>query len=466
VCSSDLEGIHTQRDTFFEKLKKLPPASTLMVTTSNVFEKQYWYIEKSPTISYDTYDEYVQRLKVLLDEAVEARLRTAFPVASHLSGGIDSSPIAVLAARKLKKRKQKIHAFNWINIPKNDEYEYEAWNFSRRIAQSENIEHKEFTIDSGFIANLYEAHNFMTRGNMYYWEEYAVQDMASEIHVRTILSGWGGDELISHSGASYILDLFSKRRFVEMFKRLLYEKKYLNYSWYRFVRRVFGVVLPSSVVKRLKNQKANDSYGSEFYTHYVTKEFAQYMDTHKVKAFTSDIEVRKKQLGMYHYGHLQNRIESWALSAYPKKIEYRYPLLDKRIIEFAIGIPEEMFYPKEGVARHLMKNTIADLLPLDIVWFPKVDEIKIEKEAQKQFVATLKLLQERHKEKNDTYDNAYVVYDKIKILLQTFDFEVFNSSLPRGKPEKFYIPLIAIATVTQLVKSIEKIKHFSKEWYN
>jgi len=204
------EGIHTKRATFFEKIKKLPAATTLTVTRSSVTEKKYWDIEKSPSTHFDTYEEYVERLKELLDSAVEARLRTVFPVTSHLSGGIDSSPIAVLAARKLKKRDKNLYAFNWINVPENDEYEYEAWSFSRRIAASENIIHKEFTIDPEFMVKQYEEHNFFTRGTMFYWREYAVQEMGQEVGARTVLSGWGGDELIAHSGSTQLGELVVK----------------------------------------------------------------------------------------------------------------------------------------------------------------------------------------------------------------------------------------------------------------
>lgn len=422
------EGIHTKRATFFEKIKKLPAAATLTVTRSSVTEKKYWDIEKSPSIQFDTYEEYVERLQKILDSAVEARLRTAFPVTSHLSGGIDSSPIAVLAARKLRKRDKKLYAFNWINVPENDEYEYEAWRFSRRIAASENIIHKEFSIDPKFMVKQYEEHNFLTRGTMFYWREYAVQDMVRDIGSRTVLSGWGGDELISHSGSTYISDLFAKRRRLEVFKQLLYEKRHLKYSWFKFSKRILRLILSPETIKLLKNRREVDQNGSDFYNKYATKEFATFMNAHQCKKFPDVTGVRKKQLVMYHFGHLQNRIESWALSAFPKKIEYRYPLLDKRVVEFAIGVSEELFYPKEGISRHLMKNTVADLLPSDIVWFPKPDEIKINQVLKKYFTSALEIMQQEYRQKGDTFNNRYLDYEKMKNSLETFDFEKSDAS--------------------------------------
>ena len=121
---------------------------------------------------------------------------------------------------------------------------------------------------------------------------------------------------------------------------------------------------------------------------------------------------------------LQERIESWALSAFPKKIEYRYPLLDKRIIEFAIGIPEEMYYPKKGKNRHLIKNAVKDLLPLDILWSPKPNETKVNNTIKHTYTEALKLVQKMYKKglfkcRTDDYLDGI----KVESAIKNFDFK-------------------------------------------
>ena len=146
-----------------------------------------------------------------------------------MSGGIDSSPIAVLASRKLQKTNQNIYAFNWLDIPDTDDkYEYEAWKFSRRIADTEeNIIHEEFCIDENFWVEQYQKHNIFTKGTMYYWQEYYVQEAVERVGARTLLSGWGGDELISHNGRSYILGLFNQMKILVAIN-IYYSKKSIN----------------------------------------------------------------------------------------------------------------------------------------------------------------------------------------------------------------------------------------------
>jgi asparagine synthase (glutamine-hydrolysing) len=77
-----------------------------------------------------------------------------------------------------------------------------------------------------------------------------------------------------------------------------------------------------------------------------------------------------------------NRLESWAASGRRVGIEYRYPLLDKRIVEFALGLPAEMFRRK-GHPRYLFRYVVRDFLPQE-VWasIHKNEPVRIAKAIQ------------------------------------------------------------------------------------
>ncbi len=418
-------GIHSQRDTFFDKIKKLSNGTSLTIRADTVSERSYWQIQNIVPIRYDTYQEYVDALRTLLESAVEVRLRTAYPIVSHLSGGIDSSPIAVLAARKLKQKQQSLYAYNWINIPQNsEEYELEAYEFSRRIAKQEQIEHHEFEIDSSYMAQWYDTHDITTQGNMFYMREYYVQNEAEKIGARTIISGWGGDELISYNGYSYISGLFKQGKFINALKVLHEEKKLKKYSWLQFVKRCaneMDIPLLRNYL-RWRNKKPLELYENNDYA-YIKKDFREVMKKYSFEEFPNVFGVRKRQMNLLNYGHIQNRIESWGLSAFSKRTEYCYPLLDRRIVEFALGVPEDLFFTKNGHYRYLMRSAVADLLPSDIAWFPKANVIKGNITYKRQYKDALEIWYQKHK--NDDallYDNPYVEYDKIISALKVFDF--------------------------------------------
>ena len=414
------EGINSKYATFFEKIKKLPPATSMIVSKKEIMEKMYWRIEESPPVRYKSFQEYSKKLRELFDDAVKVRLRSDYAMGSHLSGGIDSSSIAVQAARELTQKGKALHSFNWIDIPEDPEkYEFEAWNFSRRIASEEkNIIHEEFTIDPVFLAKQYETHNIFTQGTMYYWEEYYIQGKMKEIDARVMLSGWGGDELISYNGYSFISGLFMERKILTALYFIFREKMYHQYLRGRLVKSILRGILPSKLFMALQkivkpdidtDKKCDiDNYM------YITDTFIEFAKSQPDIEFPEVKGIRNMQLALYNLGHLQERIESWFLSGISKRMEYRYPLLDKRIVEFSVGIPEELFYPKKGKERPLFKTAILNLLPSDIVWFNKPDEVKINITNRERYEASLKVLKKNlYHQKPEMSEDKYYNYDKM-----------------------------------------------------
>ena len=86
--------------TFHEAVVKLPPAHSLTVGRSGAEERRYWRIEDAPELDIPESD-YEESFRDLFGTAVEARLRSAKPVAIMLSGGVDSASIACMAERRL-----------------------------------------------------------------------------------------------------------------------------------------------------------------------------------------------------------------------------------------------------------------------------------------------------------------------------------------------------------------------------
>lgn len=411
---------HSKHSTFFEYIKKLPPANSMIVSINETTQTKYWSIENSPSLRYETYEEYVDHLKNLYDSAVEVRLRTDYSTASHMSGGIDSSPIAVLASRKLKKIGKPLHTFNWIDIPEDERrYEYEAWNFSRRIAAEEdNIIHEEFSIKPSYMAYCYKNHNIFTQGTMYFWEENYILDQLDKLNTRVMLSGWGGDELISYNGFSYISGLFDQRKIVTAFYYLLQEKKYFDYSLIKMMKVTLKALFPKLIeaVQKFKSHKGDVHKVNRY--KYLSKKFGTFVRSYKESKMPSVRGVRNVQLMLYNYGHLQHRIESWGLMGMGHKVEYRYPLLDKRIVEFAVGIPEDLFFPRSGRERSLIKNAVSHLLPSDIVWFTKKNETKINQSLKADFKETLKNI---NIDIMTSDSSLYICYKTLREAISNFD---------------------------------------------
>ncbi len=412
-------GFFDKKDTFFKEIKKLSAAKSITITGKYASESAYWDIDDISKIHYNTYEEYVKKLKELFSDAVKVRLRTSYPVVSHLSGGIDSSSIAVVAARELKKRKQLLYAFNWIEAPvEKHDPTYSEWGFATQLVKLENIEQKDIKLTAEFIADLYDKIDITIDDITYFWDEYLVREEVEKYKARSILSGWGGDELISSPGYSYLSGLFRQGHFTKAIKKIFLPYKNTNkkFIYLRVIKKSIRELIYPIFYKRMSG------FYQEYEQGYDPFEFTQ--DKFSISAkdfFLPDIKfqpgVHNDQKYLFNSGHIQHRIENWASSAINKKIEYSYPLLDKRLVEFSLAVPEDLFDWTGSHPRHFFRSAISDYLPNNIAWAAKNSEPERRKAWIKLWEESLKVWMQKNEyisENQNYYVDRYKIINSIK----------------------------------------------------
>ncbi len=85
--------------TIVRGIQKLEPGCALALEDGRIKQWRYWSLPAPSVPLRLPYGEAVERLRVLLDDAVRSRLVADVPLGIFLSGGIDSSAVAALAAR-------------------------------------------------------------------------------------------------------------------------------------------------------------------------------------------------------------------------------------------------------------------------------------------------------------------------------------------------------------------------------
>ncbi len=99
-----LAGLDTDfTTTFFEEVLRLPPAHCLVCRRGGIELRRYWQLEAQPELKLGSDGEYEAAFLAVFTEAVRCRLRTNGPVGAMLSGGLDSSSIALVASRLLSQ---------------------------------------------------------------------------------------------------------------------------------------------------------------------------------------------------------------------------------------------------------------------------------------------------------------------------------------------------------------------------
>src|SRR5206468_3355576 len=84
----------------FKDVRALPPGHSLTWRNGQVTVTEHWRPEFShQEVACPSEDVWCDSLRTLLTDATRLRLRSDVPVGAYLSGGLDSSLIAALAAR-------------------------------------------------------------------------------------------------------------------------------------------------------------------------------------------------------------------------------------------------------------------------------------------------------------------------------------------------------------------------------
>ena len=133
--------------TTFADISRVPPAHQLSfeLATDSTRTTRYWSLETRELVRYADPGDYVDQFSQLLRVAVEDRVRDA-PVGVLMSGGLDSSSVATVAAEVLgTSARDRLRAFTFV---------YETWlsdgerHFASAVATSLGIEASRMAVDS------------------------------------------------------------------------------------------------------------------------------------------------------------------------------------------------------------------------------------------------------------------------------------------------------------------------------
>lgn len=357
--------------TFFKEIKKLQPGHSMTIGRVAQSIERYWKPESVRPLQPAEHDDYANEMTRLLGEAIESRAKSLFPVGAHLSGGLDSSAVAVCASRYLRESGKTLSVFNWTHSPQADENSMDVdFEISRRLADKEGMDHHYVELGEEEFSTQLQQHDISFNDTVQLRYEPCVRKEAKSLGVRTILSGWGGDEFVSSSGKYYPAALFWRGQWLRAFSvvRQLTQKKPGEWLPYTYIKRAVRILLvpalPYSWYCRLAGIRTDDTD----LTSILNAHWRDLVASAALKAPKfSTLNGHREKLQYLDYGHLPTRLESWAAGGMRAGIEYRYPLLDKRLIEFALGLPEECFFA-QGHYRYIFRKAVSCWLPSGDCW--------------------------------------------------------------------------------------------------
>jgi asparagine synthase (glutamine-hydrolysing) len=372
--------------TIIENVYKLEPGHMLEWHDGHISITQYWDIDPlrgmadsndSISPSYENEDAAKERLSELLMDSVRNRLISDVPLGLFLSGGIDSTTIAVMMHEFLPSRSIKTFTIGF------DEKSFDESSHARTIARHFQTDHHEEILSSKvMLESMNEILEKMDEpvGDNSFIPTFLLSKFARK-HVTVALGGDGGDELFlgyptfqAHKIAR-ILDrvLFAgKKEFVSVMKffaslipvntgniSLDFQiKRFIEGMDFDSISRHFiwiGGIRPEKSINLLSSDLRKKVCAES-----ILSDIFRHAEKIKCKA-RDDFDVLSYVYAkLYLQDDILVKVDRASMA---NSLEVRAPFLDYRIVDFAASLPASMklkFFSTKFLLKKMLKGRVPD----------------------------------------------------------------------------------------------------------
>jgi asparagine synthase (glutamine-hydrolysing) len=299
------DRITSREETLYAAIRRLPPGHVLRVSAKGLRLTRWFSLDPREPLSYRRDEEFQAHARALLSDAVRTRMGSSTPVGAYLSGGVDSGSVAAVAASQ-----GKISAYS-IAFPGRDcdetaliEELRRKWDIPGEIVREPAPEFESYVRATERTRQFPGYPNGTVLSPL--------DRCARRDGVRVILTGMGGDEWFMGSPPPRPLDWL--RRFRPRRRKL---PPWIDPG---FAARV-------SLSDRIERGPALGGLLSTFSS-----------------------------------GHHVHVLEMQHLCQEREGVELRHPLSDRRIVEFALALPEDQ-RRRGSVRKFVLREAMRDYLP-------------------------------------------------------------------------------------------------------
>jgi len=385
-----------EENNFFEGINELWPGYYLKYNLKNHSFNTTCYFKLDPDYDYNTdlqsNEELIKEVKEKLTNAVNLRLRSDVPVGSCLSGGIDSSALAVLM-----EQKDPIYLFT--SVFKNESIDESK--FADLIAKKVNCVHK--TVEPTQEGLFKELETLVYSQDVPIWDtstyaQYKVMELAKQNNIKVVLDGQGADELFAGYHHHFVAKwnyLLSYGNVIALAKELSQSKKTIDSPFSVFFKEKIKSHYNSQLngIKDYFNGSFVNAYPVHNPTKYLDKvndQLAYDITTARLKAFLKC----EDRCGMWH------------------SVESRTPFSDDiELINLMFSINGTRKI-QNGVSKYFLREAVKDKLPNEI--YTRYDKKGFETPMNKWIGGNYKMI-------FDTLNKTDLPFIKLDVLKQKFD---------------------------------------------
>jgi asparagine synthase (glutamine-hydrolysing) len=329
----------------FPRTRILPGGSSMTVNADTTVETEHYWPKKAYPLSRG--EDAPKRVRKLLETAVEEHLMADVPVASFLSGGIDSSVVTALAARALGPGRLQTFSVGF------SEGEFDETQIADIVAKKYQTDHHRIELGQEEIVRLVqEAVSRMDAPSQDAINTYIVSKKVAESGIKVALSGLGGDELFG--GYPSFRDAPILRRLAGM------------PQWMRRISRGFG-----KIGERIADLPGGDImaiaiWRRRLWTDAMLRKAGlpvSPLRTLPSPEFGDDFaKISWAEMSVYMGQTLLRDSDQMSMAV---SLELRVPFLDEDLIEYVLSLPAHE-KTRHRITKGLLVEACRDLLPQQV----------------------------------------------------------------------------------------------------
>lgn len=436
--ADSITGIKSEKDrTFLSKLKRIPPAHCGWWKDNKLQLKRYYSLQGTQHHNITDKAAAIAHFRKLLQNAVARRTTDLPRVATELSGGLDSSTVTALAASNTHTE-----AFSH-RMRDEDLGKLPPWQDEREWAE-ELTAHVGITPPTpiisttrGIVKAIQDSyqHTGQNPQQGYYMLSTLLYETAAEEGHTVLLSGFGGDEMVTSPAGGYPKELIANGKWRETWQFMRTNEQKSPYKTAKGFSKLFLEKIAPSSSQSIQNRRAPHWSVTRWPLFPIQetfcKELRQKQRYEKYHTPVSPFSVQQHQRERLTHNHASQRLEySWLAAAW-HGIEYRYPLFDKELVEFYYHLPAQL-KRDEGFGRYIFRKATAEILPPSLQWRTEKAGATIPDVAARVLKDKEAILHILTKYQNHPEASRYIDFDK---LLQQFSrYEDTSQSIKTKLP--------------------------------
>ena len=331
--------------TVFKAVRRLAPAHCLTLSPGGLRIRRYWQLTPAELPTARRGADYVEEFDELMERAVADRVRSG-RVSILLSGGLDSSALAAIAARRGIDVKGFSSVFDRI-VPDDERH------YSTLAARSIGIPIQHRACDGYGLFERYPqlAFHFPEPANAPFAA--ADIDLAADAagHARVALTGWDGDALLAESPRPYFAALAARGHWPRLAASLTrfvldHPASAARSAWLRVARR------------------AQPPHHASCFPPWLNEDFAARMRLHErwrdaLHAPSRPDAIRPTAHRTLEFiARLGNFFEATEAARTGLALEMRHPFFDVRVIRFCLSLPPVPWCIRKEILRRWLRGRV------------------------------------------------------------------------------------------------------------